>query len=110
MAALLGLLLVVQIGDVMTGSHLQIATVFGYSPTVGGRFAGFGNLSFGQVAHGRHPPGRDPRPPPRPAVGCPGAVAVLAVTLVADGMPIWGSDVGGVLAAVPAFSSGGAAA
>ena len=104
MAALLGLLLVLQIGDVMTGSHLQIATVFGYSPTVGGRFAGFGNLSFGQVATAAillagilaHLLGR--------RWGVRAALAVLVVTLVTDGMPIWGSDVGGVLAAVPAFS------
>jgi hypothetical protein len=104
MAALLGLLLALQIGDVMTGSHLQIATVFGYSPTVGGRFAGFGNLSFAQVATAAillagilaHLLGR--------RWGARAAVTVLAVTLVADGMPIWGSDVGGVLAAVPAFS------
>ena len=104
MAALLGLLLVVQIGDVMTGSHLQVATAFGYSPTVGGRFTGFGNLSFGQVATAAillagilaHLLGR--------RWGVRAALAVLAVTLVADGMPIWGSDVGGVLASVPAFS------
>ena len=104
MAALLGLLLALQIGDVMTGSHLQISTVFGYSPTVGGRFAGFGNLSFGQVATAAillagilaHLLGR--------RCGVRAALAVLAVTLVADGMPIWGSDVGGVLASVPAFS------
>jgi hypothetical protein len=104
MAWLLGLLLVVQIGDVMTGSHLQLATVFGYSPTVGGRFSGFGNLSFGQVATAAillagilaHLLGR--------RWGVPVAVTVLAVTVVADGMPMWGSDVGGVLASVPAFS------
>jgi hypothetical protein len=104
MAGLLGLLLATQIADVMTGSHLQIATVFGYSPTVGGRFAGFGNLSFGQVATAAillagilaHLLGR--------RWGVPAALAVLAVTLVADGMPMWGSDVGGVLASVPAFS------
>jgi hypothetical protein len=103
-AGLLGLLLLLQVGDVMTGSHLQIATVFGYSPTVGGRFSGFGNLAFAQVATAAillagilvHLLGR--------RWGVPAGVAVLGVTLLADGMPIWGSDVGGVLAAVPAFS------
>lgn len=104
LAALLGLLLLLQIGDVVTGAHLQISTVFGYSPTVGGRFAGFGNLAFGQVAAaaillsgilahmlgGRR--------------GFRVAVAVLTVAVVADGMPFWGSDVGGVLASVPAFA------
>src|SRR5205085_10651652 len=49
-AALLGVLLALHVGDVMTGSHLQFSTVFSYSPTVGGRFAGFGNLTFGQVS------------------------------------------------------------
>src|SRR5207244_4286319 len=32
------------------------------------------------------------------------AAGVLLVALVADGMPFWGSDVGGVLASVPAFA------
>ncbi|MEW6476141.1 MAG: hypothetical protein AB1679_28110 [Actinomycetota bacterium] len=104
MAGLLGLLLAVQVGDVMTGSHLQIATVFGYSPTVGGRFSGFGNLSFGQVATAAILlAGILARLLGRPW-GNRIAVGVLVVALVADGMPIWGSDVGGVLAAVPAFS------
>lgn len=104
LAALLGLLLALQVGDVVTGAHLQISTVFGYSPTVGGRFAGFGNLAFGQVAAGSillagiltHMIGGRP--------GVRVGLAVLGVALVADGMPFWGSDVGGVLASVPAFS------
>ena len=33
-------------GDVLTGSTLQLASVFGQNPTVGGRFYGFGNTSF----------------------------------------------------------------
>src|SRR5439155_3565699 len=48
--ALLGGLLALHVGDVVTGGHLQISTVFGYSPTVGGRFAGYGNLAYGQLA------------------------------------------------------------
>ena len=32
------------------GAPLQLNTVFGYSPTVGGRFAGMGNLAYGQFA------------------------------------------------------------
>src|SRR5581483_4657652 len=50
LVALLGLLVTMHVVDVVTGGHLQINTVFGYSPTVGGRFAGFGNLTYGQVA------------------------------------------------------------
>ena len=104
LAALLALLLALHVGDVVTGSHLQLSTVFGYSPTVGGRFAGFGNLTFGQVAAGAvllagltayMVPGRR---------GLRIAIAVLVVALLADGLPFWGADVGGVLAAVPAFA------
>jgi hypothetical protein len=104
LVALLGLLLALHVVDIVTGGHLQISTVFGYSPTVGGRFAGFGNLTYAQeagaaillaglLAHvlgGRR--------------GLTAAVAVLTVALLADGMPFWGSDVGGVLASVPAFA------
>jgi hypothetical protein len=104
LAVVLGVGVGLHVADVVSGSRLQLSTVFGYSPTVGGRFSGFGNLAFAQlaasaallagiVAHlvgGRR--------------GAAAGVAVLAVAVVADGMPAWGSDVGGVLSAVPAFS------
>jgi hypothetical protein len=104
LAALLVLLLALHVGDVVTGAHLQLSTVFGYSPTVGGRFAGFGNIAFGQVAAGAillagllaHLLGG--------RRGARVGVTVLAVALAAVGMPFWGADVGGVLAAVPAFA------
>ena len=32
--------------DVLTGSRLQLGSVFGQNPVVGGRFYGFGNTSF----------------------------------------------------------------
>ncbi|MBM6405465.1 hypothetical protein JQN72_14560 [Phycicoccus sp. CSK15P-2] len=38
--------LVVLGGDVLTGSGLQLASVFGQNPTVGGRFYGIGNTSY----------------------------------------------------------------
>lgn len=37
---------VVLVGDVILGSRLQLGSVFGQNPTVGGRFYGFGNTSF----------------------------------------------------------------
>ena len=46
---------------------LQLNTVFGYSPTVGGRFAGMGNLAYGQFAGRRVPALRAPRPGAWPA-------------------------------------------
>ena len=46
LGAVFGLLVV----DMLLGAPLQLNTVFGYSPTVGGRFAGMGNLAYGQFA------------------------------------------------------------
>lgn len=98
----LGALVVFLMVDVMVGAPLQLNAVFGYSPTVAGRFAGYGNLAFAQlaaaavmlaalVAHrigGRR--------------GIVAAAAILCWVVVLDGAPFWGSDVGGVLALVPA--------
>lgn len=116
--ALIAFGLVVLVGDVLTGGWLQVRSVFGYSPIVAGRFAGFGNLAFAMLAASaivvataiwalprlRGPAGR--------VVGERGrggwplwlAALVLAGVLVVDGMPAWGSDVGGVLASAPAFA------
>jgi len=107
---LVGLTLVVLVVDVLAGGALQLNTVFGYSPIVAGRFAGYGNLAFALVSMaalvvvtgvwasaGLH------REPPVPARGwLVAAAAVLAVVVVADGHPALGADVGGVLALVPA--------
>ena len=99
LAAVFGLLAV----DMLLGAPLQLNTVFGYSPTVGGRFAGMGNLAYGQFAGAafllcgllsRRLDGR--------SIGIALGVGVLIVAILIDGMPIWGSDVGGVLAFVPA--------
>ena len=48
---LVALLWVMLIGDIFTGGRLQIDTVFGYSPVVAGRFAGYGNLAFAPSRH-----------------------------------------------------------
>ena len=115
---LIGLNLLVMLADVATGGRLQINTVFGYSPIVAGRFTGFGNLSFaltaiaaiavadrrvGAAAACTAAVGESTTWPPE---GWPLglAAAILGVTLVFDGLPSIGSDVGGVLAAGPAFA------
>ncbi len=108
--ALLGLVsinLAVHIIDIVTGGHLQLNSLFGYSAIVAGRFAGFGNLTFAIVAIS--------------AVCVVGLVQELAlsrphwnmkrvnaalmiflvVVLIVDGAPTLGSDVGGVLALAP---------
>jgi hypothetical protein len=89
--------------DQLTGAHLQFNAAFGYSPTIGGRFAGLGNLGYAQLAAGgvllagllAHRIGG------RRGAWCAAALLVLAI--VVDGSPFFGADVGGVLSMVPAF-------
>lgn len=88
--------------DVLTGAHLQINTVFGYSMAVAGRYTGLGNLAFSLFAS---------------AVLCaavaayerwgprslPLITAALVFAMLIEGLPMLGADVGGTLAVVPAF-------
>lgn len=88
--------------DIVFGGPLQFNTVFGYSPTIAGRFNGLGNPAFSMltaagiilaalVAH---------RVPGRRGVHL--AVGILAWCVVLDGAPMLGADVGGALTLVPA--------
>ena len=104
LVVLLALLLGLHVVDVVTGGHLQISTVFGYSPTIGGRFAGYGNLTYGQVAAAAILLGGLLAHLLGGRRGLAVAAGIMGIALVADGMPFWGSDVGGVLASVPAFA------
>ena len=45
----LGIVVVLHVVDLVTGAHLEWNTVFGYSPTIGIRFVGQGNLTFAQL-------------------------------------------------------------
>lgn len=99
------LTLPVLLVDVATGSRLQLNTVFGYSPTVAGRFAGWGNLTFAVVASSAIvaatgwwsiAAGRARR------TGAAPVALLFAAVVAADGLPSLGSDVGGVLALIPA--------
>ena len=99
----LGIMVVVLVGDVLTGARLQLSSAFGYSATIGIRVAGYGNIAYavlgaaailvsGLLAHR--------------IGGTRGALVgsgVMALALVVDIAPFWGSDVGGVLSLVPAF-------
>jgi hypothetical protein len=98
LAMIVGLLII----DVVVGAPLQLNAVFGYSPTVAGRFAGYGNLAFAELAAAsimlaallaQRIGGRR---------GVWAAAGVLCLAVVVDGAPFWGSDVGGVLTLVPA--------
>ncbi|MGH2697663.1 MAG: hypothetical protein ACRDJL_00510 [Actinomycetota bacterium] len=90
--------------DLITGSQLQLNTVFGYSPIVAGRFAGAGNIVFAvfgvtAVLTGALMAYRFSER----AFTMPLVAGLFIVTIVIDGAPSFGSDVGGVLALVPAL-------
>ena len=114
--------LVLLLVDAASGAPLQINTVFGYSPVVAGRFAGYGNLASALLATSaivvasgmwslRHLGGLHRGPLPHaPVDSAPSRWPVSAVSLVLllvvafIGSPSLGSDVGGVLTTVPAFA------
>lgn len=101
LGVVLGLGAALLVGDVMTGSNLHLGAAFGYSPTANSRLYGISNYSFGllsvascllaaMIAH-RWPDRR----------GRTAAIALMVFTLVVLGSPIWGSDVGGIIAFTP---------
>jgi hypothetical protein len=91
-----GLTAAVLVVDVLTGAHLQMSSVAGYSPVVAGRFAGIGNVAFGVLAAAALLAAASTRSAT--------IAALTAIVVVVDGAPMWGSDVGGVLALVPAYA------
>jgi hypothetical protein len=102
LAASVGLITFAVVGlDLLTGAHLQIFTMAGYSPLVAGRFAGIGNVAFGVYAAGAVLAGAGVALVARRPALTVAVVGVLAVAI--DGAPLWGSDVGGVLALAPTF-------
>jgi hypothetical protein len=97
-------IVVLHVLDLVTGAHLEWNTVFGYSPTVGVRLVGEGNMAFAQLAAAallftgllawQVPAPRGTR------IG----IGVLAVTIVVMGVPVWGNDFGAVVSALPGFA------
>ena len=101
LALSLGTLLLLLI-DGVTGAHLQLNTVFSYSPIVAGRFAGFGNIAYSVIAAASVIAGTLIVHRWRGSVRSLVVVAILfVVTIVIDGAPQYGSDVGGIIALVP---------
>ena len=99
----LTLIVAVIAGSALTGSRLQLNTLFGDSPIVAGRFSGINNVTFAQFVTATLllcAFGADRLAGPRRAIF---VLTLLAGALVVDGLPIFGADVGGVLAAGPAF-------
>ncbi len=95
---------VMHVVDLVTGAHLELNTVFGYSATIGIRVSGQGNLTFAQLTAAVillagllvwRRPGR------RTVLL---VIAMLAVTLLVMAAPPWGGDFGAALAGAPGFA------
>ena len=100
--------MVVLAVDVMTGSRLQLSSLMGLQPVVGGRYYGMGNPTFALFATatillctavssmlvlaGRQ----------KAAAIAVGAIGGIAVVI--DAMPFWGADGGGPPALVPGLA------
>ncbi len=97
------LVAVVTLSVVALGSRLQLATVFGDSPIVAGRFTGINNVTFAFfvlagsmlacIAVDRVPGDRGRRL----------MLGIVGAVLLIDVAPMWGADIGGALAGLPAL-------
>ena len=99
--------LTVFITDILLGGYLQFSAIFGNSPVTAGRFAGFGNSTFAIVAITsiiivamvkELTESKDSQTKKKINIAL---IAFLVAMLVIDGVPYFGSDVGGVLALTP---------
>jgi hypothetical protein len=88
--------------DLVLGVGLQLNAVFGNDPIVAGRFSGLGNIAFAVLGTSALMTGAlvVHRWPDRPWVFA-AVAAMFGATVVVDGAPQLGSDVGGVIALVP---------
>ncbi len=91
--------------DVVTGSKLEINSLFGLSPLIAGRFYGFGNISFAVFAMctlvAAAALGADLVRRGHARVAALVVTVVGALAVLVDGWPSFGADFGGVLALMP---------
>ncbi len=104
-----GLTAAVLGADLLTGSSLQVNSLMGYSPLIGGRYYGMGNIAFAVLATSTLLASAGVAHWLEPLRGRRVAVAaVLAMTITAavlDSWTAWGSDFGGLIAFVPGLST-----
>ncbi|HET7477652.1 MAG TPA: hypothetical protein VFJ97_16720 [Dermatophilaceae bacterium] len=94
--------------DVMKGSRLQVSSLMGLQPVVGGRFYGMGNVTFALFATATlllciAVADRLTRTSTRLRAGAAVAAVGLAAVVV-DGFPSWGADFGGPPALLPGLA------
>jgi hypothetical protein len=95
--------LTTAISVVLLDSRLQLSTVLGDSPIVAGRFSGVNNVTFAQLMVAAIAIGAVIVSTRRRDVALWGVGALFIAVLLLDGAPMWGADVGGILAGVPAL-------
>jgi hypothetical protein len=104
LAIALAFIVVLHVLDLVTGAHLELNTVFGYSATIGIRVSGQGNLTFAQLTAAAillagllvwRRPGR------RTVLF---VIGMLLATLLVMAAPPWGGDFGAALAGAPGFA------
>ncbi|MEP6855763.1 MAG: hypothetical protein ABJA33_09855 [Pedococcus sp.] len=95
-------------GDIMSGGRLQISSLMGLQPVVGGRFYGMGNVTFALfatsaillcIAVSSYFVKRDQ--PRRAALA---TIVIGLAAVVVDGSPAWGADGGGPPALLPGLA------
>lgn len=96
---------VVLVVDAVLGTPLQVGSMFAQGPVIGGRFYGFGNSTFPVIAVATLTlaavAANRLQCRSRRYAGL-AALVIGAVGIIADGMPGWGTDFGGVLSLTPA--------
>lgn len=106
--AVAGLSAAVLACDQLLGTNLQVNSLMGYSHLGGWRYFGMGNVGFAVLtastllaasvlAQRAHDRGR-----PRAALGVIAGLGLCAALV--DGLPLWGSDFGGMIAFIPGMA------
>ena len=108
LAAVAAMTFVVLAADVMNGSRLQLASLLGLNPVVGGRYFGLGNVAFALFAAATFLVAIAVSSPlvrvSRPRLAALAVTIIGAVSILVVAMPTWGSKVGGPPALVPGLA------
>ena len=107
-AAVAAMTFVVLAADVADGSRLQLASLLGLNPVVGGRYFGLGNVAFALFAAATFLVAIAISSPlvrvGRPRLAALSVALIGAVSILVVAMPTWGSKVGGPPALVPGLA------
>jgi hypothetical protein len=91
--------------DVMTGSRLQLSSLMGLQPVIGGRFYGMGNVTFALFATATlllcTAVGDRLATVQQPRIAAAVVAAIGMIAVIVDALPSWGSDLGGPPALLP---------